>query len=210
MINVIYVSPIFIGGKWKNKIWAFENGVLIEQNRSDGLSFYGDCEDTIFDIMRSRGFNTQGTSDFGVVSVLDKCLGHDESFLYDVIDEMIKKQNERREKRLEKEKKWKELSHRFNGYVIGIEKKIDVFPTGFSVRVLLNTSLGYVERKEYMMKHKKEICQFAVNEIRESGWISKRIGDITFYKPVLITALRNACEIEIKFEVKDVEAFGSV
>lgn len=93
-----------------------------------------------------------------------------------------------------------------DGLVLGLAKEIDVCESGFSVRVLLSSSLTFEQHKKLVKDNKAKICKWAMTEITERKSMLKAVGSMTFYKPVEMTILRS-CEIEIKFEDKDTTAF---
>lgn len=112
---------------------------------------------------------------------------------------------QRRDKRvaqLEREKqRWEALREKFNGIVIGLDNELDMYGDGFSVRVLMNSSLSFTERKSFVKENRAEFVSWVMHELMESAKTAKRIGDIRFYRPVEMTVLR-AAEVELKFEVK--------
>lgn len=141
------------------------------------------------------------TGNYFITEKIDKCVGKPVS---DLNDEMERYRQQRYKRYLESVKgseRWLEFKSRFGDYVIGIDNNIDVFPTGFSVRVLFHTDKSFAERKQFVKDHKNDLLEYAIGELKDSKKVMKRIGDMRFYKPVLITTLR-AAEAEIKFEIK--------
>lgn len=110
----------------------------------------------------------------------------------------------------EEKKRWLSLPPDFQDYIIGIDKKmIDVFPTGFTVRLLLKSGKDFKEQKKFVKEHGRDILKFVMQEIPYYPKIMKKIGDLKFYKPVEIIVLRSN-ELDIKFEVKgDIENAGA-
>ena len=99
-------------------------------------------------------------------------------------------------------KRWCSLNSESRLHIIGLDRSfIDVYPTGFSVRLLLRTSKSFDEQKKFLKENRKDILKYVMNEIQYSKKIMKRIGDLKFYKPVEIILLRTN-EVDIKFEVK--------
>ena len=111
------------------------------------------------------------------------------------------KRYERKAKEEEGQAKWEALRKKFSGYVIGLDHEADVFDAGFSVRVLFRPSSSFAERRAFLKENRIEFVRWVVHECGNDYWIKKRIGDIRFYKPVEMVALR-APEVEVKFEVK--------
>lgn len=101
-----------------------------------------------------------------------------------------------------KDEKWEETREKFDGLVIGIDKSIDVYGTGFSVRVVFSSDVTFMAKAKFLRENRVEFVKWVMNEIAESKKITGRIGSIRFYKPVEIINLR-AREVEVKFEVKE-------
>ena len=125
-------------------------------------------------------------------------------------EENIKVLADRLRKRREKNKRllehWKEMDEIFDGCVVGLGKEIDVYSSGFSVRVLLSSSRSFEERRAFIKAHKVELVRWTMYQISESGKMMNAIGSLDFYRPVEIITLRNP-EVEIKFQVKNVDVF---
>ena len=99
-------------------------------------------------------------------------------------------------------KRWLTLNSESRLHVVGLDRRfIDIFPTGFSVRLLLRTSNSFDDQKKFIQGNRKDILKYVMNEIQYSKKIMKKIGDLKFYKPVEIILLRTN-EVDIKFEVK--------
>ena len=80
---------------------------------------------------------------------------------------------------------------------------MDVYRTGFSVRVLLDTGMSFPQRRAFIKENKAELISWVMRELSENAGAAKRIGSLRFYRPTEITVLR-APEAEIKFEVKKI------
>ena len=93
------------------------------------------------------------------------------------------------------------MDGQFQEYVIGLANDIDVYSSGFSVRVLLASYRSFDERRLFVKSHKTDLVKWTMWRIAESYKMMKKIGSLDFYKPVEIVTLRNP-EIEIKFQVK--------
>ena len=112
---------------------------------------------------------------------------------------------ERGDQLRERRRKRDDFNRRFkNNIVVGIDKHIDIFETGFSVRVLFKSETTQKERKKFGTENKKDFVLWAMEEIQETKSITNKIGDICFYEPKEIVFLRIP-EAEIKFEVKDID-----
>ena len=102
--------------------------------------------------------------------------------------------------------RWEKLSDTSRLFIIGVDRRfIDVFPTGFSIRVSLTSDKSFKDQKMFAKENGKEILRYAINEIPHIPKINKKIGDIKFYKPVEITVLRTN-ELDVKFEVKNLDS----
>jgi len=75
------------------------------------------------------------------------------------------------------------------------------YEEGFSVYVLMNSTMNFVERREYFKDHKQDIMSFAAKEVPNEKRISALIGNIEMYEPVSISMLEGK-EIEVFFELK--------
>lgn len=98
---------------------------------------------------------------------------------------------------------WIDTRRRFGGMVIGIDSNIDVFPTGFSVRCLLNSGHDFSARRDFVRENGKELVKYVREEVGKARWAMKKIGDLRFYRVSEVTVLR-VPEVELKFEVKRV------
>ena len=136
-----------------------------------------------------------------IAEKLDKCVGKP---VGSVVSEMNRYYEERLERYLENingTRRWKEFRDKYGDYVIGVDRDVDIYPTGFSVRVLFQTDKSFEERKKFVKSHSKEIVEYVIGELEDSKRVMRRIGDMRFYKPVMIATLR-AAEADVKFEVK--------
>ena len=187
---------------WPHRVLVFvEDGSLHLKHR------VGDYE-KVTEFKRKFGERFGGDSEFWIGIDYDSfywflcgCDGLSES---DVLAKVGQRKAKRDARRADNEKKaadWEELKKRFDGYVIGIDKSIDVYGSGFSVRVVFSSDVSFQERAKFLRENRAEFVRWVMKEISESKKITNRIGSIKFYKPVEIVNLR-AREVEIKFEVK--------
>ena len=142
-----------------------------------------------------------GTDDMFVYRVVRECCGKSVEEAKEIARRYAGKRYERKAKEEEGQAKWEALRKKFSGYVIGLDHEADVFDAGFSVRVLFRSSSSFAERRAFLKENRIEFVRWVVHECGNDYWIKKRIGDIRFYKPVEMVALR-APEVEVKFEVK--------
>lgn len=119
------------------------------------------------------------------------------------VEEFRRKRKKRQDSEKAAQEHWQKIFERFGGTVIGMDAKIDVFATGFSVRVLFNSSVGFDGRKKFIVENQRDFLLWLMDEIKDSKRIMKRIGDMSFYKPVEIINMRQVNEAEVKFEIKE-------
>lgn len=140
--------------------------------------------------------------DYVAPEVIDRLLARVRDKGVEKATACFRQRREERAKKMEIEKqRWTNLREKFNGIVISMDSKIDVYSDGFSVRVLLNSETSFAERKSFLKENRAEFLKWLMYELSQNVKTSRRIGDIGFYKPVEMTLLR-APEVEVKFEVK--------
>jgi hypothetical protein len=176
--GVMFVNKEFVKGSWNKDI-----------KREIGKRFFGDSEFLI------------GVINEYVTGILFECDGKDEKGVREVIEKHKGRREERRAEWYKKREEWEKLREKFDGIVIGVDSQIDVFDSGFSVRVLFSSDVTFGGRKQFLAENKIEFVKWVMQEIRNSKAMTRRIGDMKFYKPVEIINLR-AREVEVKFEVK--------
>ena len=180
--GILIVKDCYVRNSW---------GQRMDFKREFGERYFGDSEFLI------------GTTADYVTRILRECNGKDE----DGVKEVIKKYKEKRETyrsfEYKRQKDWEKLRDRFDGVVIGVDSQMDVYETGFSVRVLFGSDVSFGGRKRFLAENKIEFVKWVMNEISRSKVMTRRIGDMKFYRPVEIVNLR-AHEVEVKFEVKEV------
>lgn len=132
---------------------------------------------------------------------LDKCIGKEISCIQLEMEKYRKEREKKQEKYLQENKNWLAFKELYGDYIIGVDKVIDVYPAGFSVRVLFKTDVSFQERKAFIRENGRELMKYVISELKENKKALKSIGDMSFYMPVMITVLR-VCEAEVKFEVK--------
>lgn len=138
-----------------------------------------------------------------ISAIFASCVGEPEAALKKQMDSFDERRREREEKKSADAAKWERLKDRFNGAVIGLDHEMDVYRTGFSVRVLLDTGMSFPQRRAFIKENKAELISWVMRELSENAGAAKRIGSLRFYRPSEITVLR-APEAEIKFEVKKI------
>ena len=144
-----------------------------------------------------------GTCNEYVTGILFECDGKDENGVREVIKKYKDKREANRTSDFRKQKEWKKLREKFDGIVIGLDSKIDVYATGFSVRVLFGSDVNFGGMKKFLSENKIEFVKWVMHEIGQSKAMARRIGDMRYYRPAEIINLR-VPEVEVKFEVKEV------
>ena len=139
-------------------------------------------------------------SDF-MKKVLFECADKTEEEVVDVCGKYREKREERKSKEARNWEKWQKLREKFDGVVIGIDSKIDVWDAGFSVRVLFGSDVTFAAKREFLKEHRVEFVKWVMHEVAGSRSAMRKVGDMAFYRPVEIVNLRGH-EVEVKFEVK--------
>ena len=145
-----------------------------------------------------------------VSGFIERCIGKDIQCVKKEIDGYIGKRTDRYLENVRATQRWLSFKEKYGPVVIGIDGSIDVYPTGFSVRVLFNSDEQFEDRKKFVKEHKKEFLNYVIGELEDKKGLMKRIGSLQYYTPTLITVLRKSAEVDVKFEVKNIEAFESL
>lgn len=206
---------------WADSLWVVRNGKKEFQN----LRWYVDGE-TIFtesvtesvnswespSEMRNQmrkwlsdiGYCMKGVSDETISKWLLQCDGKGVAEFEGLVREKIAKHAARKDAEKQKEAEWKRLSERFGGSVLGIDRKLDIYQSGFSVRVLLKSSLTRDDRRKLLKEHRTEIVKWVMEEVPCAKDFRDKIGSLKYYRPTEIILLK-APEFEVKFDVKRTE-----
>ena len=123
--------------------------------------------------------------------------------------EKLKEELKRRAKRnktiRERDKKnykdWMNESEEVKKWLIGVDKNVDNFETGFSVYVLMNSGHTRAEQANFIRNRKQVFIQFVMKEMRKIK-NGKYIDLIPFCKMSEIT-VKNNNEVVVTFEFKD-------
>ena len=94
----------------------------------------------------------------------------------------------------------------FLGFIVCMDKKIDIRPFDFAVRLLCSSSSSFENRHKVASKHKKEIVAYVMREMQKNKRIIKKVGSLSYYEPSSIRVLRTP-EIEVLFSVKQADTF---
>lgn len=164
-------------------------GARIAFKRAFGERYFGDSEFLV------------GCIGEYVDKILFSCVGKRDSEIREVVQKYVDYRKENRTKDDLEREQWEILKEKFDGAVIGLDKKIDVYETGFSVRVLFSSDMTFAGKAKFLRENRAEFIKWTMREIFKSARIMSKIGSMKFYRPVEIVNLR-AQEVEVKFEVK--------
>lgn len=190
------------------EIWAKKGVIKVgEIPKSYCIRPTDTMKEQMYQWMADRGYRPKNFSyicDDMITKMLIACDGKEASAL----EELVKAKADRlirfRELRQKEEETWRALYSKFNGQIIGLDKAIDVYSTGFSIRVLLRSTLTTEEKRKLVKENYKDIYRWAMGEIVTFKDFRERIGDLAFYKPAEIIILKIP-ELEVKFEIKNME-----
>lgn len=198
MRKVVWGGPHLRRGHWvEYRTYFFEDGVLRFDLGEPDESQNGNTLRWI----RKLGYDSVlGASKIDAM-IFNRCVGKTERDLEALVLEYAVKLKMRREKEARSWDEWQELRQRFDGYVIGIDKSVDVYEDGFSVRVLLSAQRSFEERKAFVSENYRDLMRYVIGEITRNKRIMGKIGDIRFYNPVEVIVLR-VPELDVKFDVK--------
>ena len=189
--------------QYGTKTYFVKDGILRSTFAADRYYDYYSHRDDLKKWLKSLGYDWIAFSDsFVEKSVLGPFVGKPIEEVEQNVRFLAAKLHNRRIARKAEMDSWNDLSEQFKGYVVSLAKDHDVYSTGFSVRVLLSSEKDYQQRKSFVVENKKELLRWAMQQIRLDKVLMRKIGDLSYYKPVEIVTLR-APELEIKFEVKD-------
>ena len=181
--GILFLVPVSDG---------WERCVEYKDKRAIGERFFGDSE-----------FFNCCSSDFvdRIIDEISECEGKDEDWIRKILRKYVDRREERRTREFSERKKWEALRDKFDGAVIGLDKTVDVYNTGFSVRVLFSSEMTFAGKSRFLKENRIEFVKWVMSEIEESKTITRRIGSIKFYKPVEIDNLRGLA-VDVKFEIK--------
>lgn len=89
-------------------------------------------------------------------------------------------------------------------YVATVDKKIDIYSTGFTARVYLRPTnfLNFEGQKTFVRKYTKNLVAYAKIKISMNINAMRKIGNLAYYKVCEVTLTRTN-SVVIKFELKD-------
>ena len=199
MDNVIWEGASRYGHHLEYRRYYFEDGVLAfdKIKRVDGK-----CNRETLDWIRGLGYDSPILGSCVDRMFFNPSVGKDREYLEGRIKKAAKKLDDRRRKIAEDGEKWDELRKRFNGFVIGVDKTVDVYGSGFSVRVLLSAQKSFDERKRFIKENRNDFWRYVIGELENNKRAMGKVGDMRFYEPDELIILR-APEVEVKFKVRE-------
>ena len=138
-----------------------------------------------------------------IIEALWSCDGKTMGDFDDYVRERIEKYLKRNKKREKDFAEWNKLREKFDGYVIGMDKKVDVYDVGFSVRVLMRSDMSLEDKRKFVADNRLDLVKWTISEVVNTQTFKSKIGDMAYYKPVEIVILK-VPELEVKFELKKV------
>ena len=79
-----------------------------------------------------------------------------------------------REDRKKDSQNWKKLQAAFDGYILGIDD-IDIYETGMSICVLLNSTKTFEEQRAFVRQYRKDIFAYVKEEMPRTKRVSKSL-----------------------------------
>ena len=181
-----------------------ENGIIRKKFGKEYKEQYADgllkeYQQEIKEEMIADGYNLR--NDY-FVRLLQTYANKPWTDLLNYIQKRIELKEYNRQKQAEKDKRWADLYKKFNGKILGLDiKHFDVYDKGFSVEIVMSSGLSREERLEYVKTHKKDIIKWCMEEIGKEDKLTKKIGDVSYYKPSEIVIMKNP-RVMVSFVVK--------
>lgn len=208
--DIIYSDLGWRDHRFVNVYYVIKNGYLTTIS-TPAWSCYKDSsineKDKIIEWFKSLGYDYKAFDDkFVCKTILNPFLNKPIEEAEENIKRLAERLRKKHEKRTRFLAQFEKMDDQFREYVVGLANDIDIYSSGFSVRVLLASYHSFDERRLFVKSHKMDLVRWAMYQIPEHSRMMKSIGSLDFYKPVEIVTLRNP-EVEIKFQVKNIEAF---
>jgi hypothetical protein len=208
--DVIYTDPRWMDHRYFNIYYIVKNGCIRQVSKLTGSAYKDpsiDEKGKIIEWFKTLGYEYKGFDDrFVCRTILNPFVNKP----IEEAEENIKRLAERLHKRHEKRERlltqFEKMDDQFQEYVVGLANDIDIYSSGFSVRVLLASYHSFDERRLFVKSHKKDLAKWTIWRIAENSRMMKKIGSLDFYKPVEIITLRSP-EVEIKFQIKNTDVF---
>ena len=208
--EVIYTDLRWIDHRYFNVYYIVKNGCIRQVSKLTGSAYKDssiDEKSKIIEWFKTIGYENKRFDDkFICRTILDPFVNKPIEEAEENIRHLAERLQKKHEKRERLSAQFEKMDDQFREYVVGLANDIDIYSSGFSVRVLLASYHSFDERRLFVKSHKMDLVRWAMYQIPEHSRMMKSIGSLDFYKPVEIVTLRSP-EVEIKFQVKNVEAF---
>lgn len=152
------------------------------------------------------GRSNKSYSERFVKALLRRCIGMSSDELDSYVGSIFAKSKAKKE--LEKARKcaWADCDEDFKSFIVGMDNTLYFYDAGFCVRLVISSMRSFVERKQFVVRRKKDILRWTMDELTANPRYAAQIGDMRFYKPVSLCVM-HIPQFEIKFEVKNTEVF---
>ena len=107
------------------------------------------------------------------LNILLACGGKPMPELVKEIQKRKVESDHRRKIRQEDEAVWNKLQEQFRNTVLGVDG-VDIYPTGMSLEILLNSLLTFEEQREFVKANKKALVRHVQKEMPRTKRVSKR------------------------------------
>lgn len=208
--EVMYTDSRWMDHRYFNDYYIVKNGCIRQVSKLT-WSAYKDSsiaeKDKIIEWFKTLGYENKWFDDqFICRTILNPFVNKPIEEAEENIRRLAERLHKKREKREKLLAQFEKMDDQFQEYVIGLANDIDIYSSGFSVRVLLASYHSFDERRLFVKSHKKDLAKWTIWRIAENYRMMKKIGSLDFYKPVEIITLRSP-EVEIKFQVKNTDVF---
>jgi hypothetical protein len=130
---------------------------------------------------------------------------------YEINKDIVEKRKKARAAYHARVERWENQFAENGNVVLGIDyKTVDVYDAGFSIWILLNSSVPYEQQKECLFHHPKQWLPFVMGEMRARKKFQKYLDMMPYCKISKISLTRRN-EAQVTFELKEgvVEALSS-
>lgn len=198
-----------VGDEWMRVVSSITDGIV----RSEVIPWEEYCRlpwsltcnynSPLFQRIRDLGYQPIANNITVQEAMISECLLESDGKPIEYFDDLIRKRAKGLTAARAQRIKWRnaELYRRFPETVIGLDKDIDVYNSGFSVRILLKTGMTKDEKRLFVKDNKKDLIRATMHDITRLRSFKSQIGSLSYYKPCEIIIL-NVEELEVKFEVK--------
>lgn len=139
-------------------------------------------------------------------SLLRACDGKPAAFLKEELARRKIRSDQSRRNRKENAAEWAKLNQRFNNFVIGVDD-IDLYETGFTVYVLLNSRWTFEQQCQWVRKNRAALVRYVQEEMPRTTKLSKKKRQLALETlPFCVldeTVLSRQNLLLLKYEVKE-------